>query len=139
MQALYQIEATGRYDPQILAAIWESSEASEEARRFAAELVRGVRERQAEIDRLIAGAAEHWRLDRMTLVDLSILRIATYELLSSEVPMTAVVINEAVEIAKRFGTYGSAAFVNGVLDRIAAELGVKESGSESDAARNGDG
>ncbi len=132
MQALYQIEVTGRYDPVAIAACWESARAGEEARRFASELLRGVRERQVEIDHLIAKAAENWRLERMAAVDLCILRVATYELLSSEVPMTAVIINEAIEIAKRFGSKDSPVFVNGVLDRIAAVLGVKEPVARSD-------
>ncbi len=131
MQALYQIEVTGGFDPQMVAATWEDVRVSDEARRFAACLVSGVRERKAEIDRLIAQAAEHWRLDRMSPVDLSILRVGTYELLTSEVPMTAVIINEAIEIAKRFGTQDSPQFVNKVLDRLDSILGVKEAGREN--------
>lgn len=126
MQALYMIEVTGRYEPETIAYLWEQENAKDETRRFAGELLQGVRERQVEIDRLIAHAAENWRIERMSLVDLCILRVATFELLREERPPTAVILNEAIEIAKRFGTTDSYVFINGVLDRIASELGVKD-------------
>ena len=84
------------------------------------EAVRGVWERLEEIDALIGEAAEHWRVGRMTLVDRNILRLGAYELsLGSDIPF-AVAINEAVELGKRFGSEESGAFINGILDRIAA-------------------
>lgn len=88
--------------------------------RYAAELVAGVGERQGDIDRLIAAAASGWRLERMPAVDRQLLRIAVYELLAHpEIPV-AVVLDEAVELAKAFSTEGSGRFVNGVLATIAA-------------------
>jgi len=78
----------------------------------------GVWGRVEEIDALIGEAAEHWRVERMTLVDRNILRLGAYELsLGSEIPF-AVAINEAVELGKRFGSEESGAFINGILDRI---------------------
>jgi len=86
--------------------------------RYYAEAVRGVWDRIGEIDALIGEAAEHWRVERMTLVDRNILRLGAYELsIESDIPV-AVAINEAVELGKRFGSEESGAFVNGILDRI---------------------
>lgn len=86
--------------------------------RYYAEAVRGVWNRIVEIDALIGEAAEHWRVERMTLVDRNILRLGAYELsLASDIPV-AVAINEAVELGKRFGSEESGAFINGILDRI---------------------
>jgi N utilization substance protein B len=81
--------------------------------------VRGVWEHRAEIDGLIREAAENWRLERMALVDRNILRLGAYEIRhGGDIPF-AVAINEAVDLAKRFGAEESGAFVNGILDRIA--------------------
>ena len=92
--------------------------------QFCETLVRGVALRMAEIDALLHQASRNWRLERMARVDRNILRMAIYELrLAGEVP-AKVVINEAIEVAKRFGTAESPAFVNGLLDRILQEGGV---------------
>jgi transcription antitermination factor NusB len=82
-------------------------------------LVRGTIEQKAEIDRRISEAAEHWRIERMAVVDRNILRMATFEMAftKGDVP-PKVAINEGIELAKRFSTAESGAFVNGVLDRI---------------------
>jgi transcription antitermination protein NusB len=89
---------------------------------FARELVTRSREHQAEIDDVIQAASRNWRLERMSRVDRNILRLAACELrFAPEVPVK-VVINEAVELAKRFGAAESPAFVNGILDRIAQGL-----------------
>jgi N utilization substance protein B len=84
--------------------------------------VRGTKGNQAKIDALIAQVTEHWDLERMAVVDRNILRLAVYELLwSTEVP-PKVAINEAIEIAKKFGTQESSRFINGILDRVHKEL-----------------
>jgi N utilization substance protein B len=94
----------------------------ERSEEFAAGLVGGTRDKLAEIDDIIKQASRNWRLERMSRVDRNILRLATYELgHTPEVP-TKVVINEAVELAKRFGAAEAPAFVNGILDRIAHGL-----------------
>ena len=98
-------------------------EVEEHAQQFARELVAAAAQRAAEIDELISAASKNWRIDRMSRVDRNILRLGACELLTfRDVPLK-VVINEAVELAKRFGTAESSAFVNGVLDRIANALG----------------
>lgn len=88
-------------------------------RLFAENLVRGVIEFRAVLDETIAGVAHNWSLERMSAVDLTILRMAAYELLyQPEIPVR-VTINEAIEIAKRYGTEESPPFINGLLDKIA--------------------
>lgn len=94
-----------------------------EARRFAEGLVHGVRGTVAEIDRVLAQSSRNWRLERMNWVDRNILRMAAHELHSIKSVPARVALNEAIELAKRFGTHDSAAFVNGVLDRVMEEYG----------------
>ena len=84
---------------------------------FALSLLDGVREHRAELDQVLAGKAENWSLERMAAVDRNILRLGAYEILYAGTP-GQVVINEAVELAKQFGAQQSAAFVNGILDRV---------------------
>lgn len=88
-------------------------------RLFAETLVRGVIESRAVLDEIIAGVARNWSLERMPAVDLTILRMATYELLYQPETPARVTINEAIEIAKRYGSKESPPFVNGLLDKIA--------------------
>ncbi|HSL92579.1 MAG TPA: transcription antitermination factor NusB [Candidatus Limnocylindrales bacterium] len=90
--------------------------------------VRGVWEHREEVDTLIRRAAEHWRLERMALVDRNILRLGAYEICrSADIPYV-VAINEAVDLAKRFGSEESGAFINGILDKI-SEISRKKKGS----------
>jgi N utilization substance protein B len=89
-----------------------------EVRRFAEELILGVAENLEKIDQVIEEHSTNWALDRMARVDLSLLRLATYELLFRLETPTSVVINEAIEIGKRFGSKDTPAFVNGILDKI---------------------
>jgi N utilization substance protein B len=88
--------------------------------QFAEGLYRGTLERRAEIDARLAAVAENWSVERMAAVDRNIMRLGAYELLfQSDTPLR-VVIDEAIELAKRYGTAESPAFVNGILDRLAA-------------------
>ncbi len=85
---------------------------------YAQTLLTGIDTQKAEIDGLIAGASEHWSLQRMALVDLNILRIATFEMkLSSEVPARAA-LNEAIELAKQYSNTESSGFINGILNKL---------------------
>jgi N utilization substance protein B len=127
LQALYQLDLLGEADQgRSLDVFWTHFEAPEDVKAFARELVEGVRDRRGRIDALLAESTEHWRLSRLSRVDLNLLRLATFELLARTDIPTSVSINEAIEIARRFGSADSAAFVNGVLDRVAEVLGVKE-------------
>lgn len=96
-------------------------EMPEAARTFAKELVCGATEAAEAIDELLRKAARNWRLERMAVVDRNILRLASYELLQGTTPV-AVVLDEAVQLAQRFGDDPSPAFVNGVLDGVARFL-----------------
>lgn len=93
-----------------------------EGESFAENLLAAAAEHKAEIDELVQGASKNWRLERMSTVDRNILRLAAAELLYDKSVPTKVVINEAIELAKRFGTGDSAAFVNGILDRVASKV-----------------
>lgn len=93
-----------------------------EVRAYARALVDGAMARADEIDRRISEAALHWKLHRIAPVDRSVLRLAIFELLERPDVPPKVVINEAVDLAKKFSTEGSGAFVNGILDRIYGEL-----------------
>jgi N utilization substance protein B len=86
---------------------------------FASSLIAGVRRNHAELDHLLAQTADHWSLERMAATDRNVLRLGAYEILYADTP-GRVAINEAVELAKRFGTKQSAQFVNGILDRLLA-------------------
>jgi transcription antitermination protein NusB len=99
-----------------------NSAASPEVRGFAEDLFRVATDRVAEIDKLIEGHAEHWRMDRMAAVDRNLLRAGVAELLGYPDTPRAVVINEAIEIARKFSTPEAAQFVNGVLDGVAKDL-----------------
>jgi len=121
LQMLYQWEV-GQSDIEIvLRTYWEleppGSAPTDEARAFAEQLARGTTANLKVSDPLIAEEAEHWRLSRMAVIDRLILRLAVYELLHTDTPR-AVVINEAIELAKKFSTEDSGKFINGVLDAI---------------------
>lgn len=93
---------------------------------FAEEIIRGVKAHSVEIDRLISEKSKHWSIARMARVDLSILRMAIFELLfRGDIPRN-VTINEAIEVAKKFGSEDSPAFINGILDEVAAGVPDKE-------------
>jgi N utilization substance protein B len=123
VQMMYQLDLSGE-DPEKAVTLYQQYLGqAEDADEFAIELVRGCAAALDEIDAKIREVSKHWRLERMARVDRNILRLATYELLKlPEVPRR-VTLNEAVELAKRFGDENSPAFVNGVLDRIASDLG----------------
>ncbi|HZY05176.1 MAG TPA: transcription antitermination factor NusB [Anaeromyxobacteraceae bacterium] len=131
LQALYQIDVASTDLEEALARFWRSFEPVErEVRETAEVLVRGVAAHRRQIDEAIEAVSMNWRLDRMAKVDRNVLRLAVHELLHRpEVPVK-VVIDEAIELGKKFGSESSGAFVNGVLDRIAAGL---------PAARRGEG
>ena len=127
LQALYQLEMTPGSIGDALDSAWaaaeEGSRREPEAIKFARELVEGVIANQAEIDRLIEQHSHNWRLDRMSRIDRNVLRLGVFELKYRPDIPKKVSLNEAVELGKNFGTEESSAFVNGLLDRVAAALG----------------
>ena len=123
LQFLYQLDQTGAADPAPFEEeFWKRHPVDDAARAFASSLVRGAKAHQPKIDAIIAESTEHWDLERMAVVDRNILRMAVYELLCEPSVPGKVAINEAIEIAKKFGTGESSRFINGVLDRVHREL-----------------
>lgn len=125
LQALYMLEIGPPSTPEdALASSWQAADEDGPpdpvANAFALKLVRGVRERLAELDALLDATSQHWRVARMQRVDRNVLRLGAFELLHLPDIPRKVSINEAVELGKEFGTEDSSAFINGLLDRIAA-------------------
>ena len=118
LKFLFMLDLRGIEVREELTDFLVSSDASNEARHFAKILVNGYLDREAEIDRRIDEAAENWDLKRMASVDRNILRVAAFELLGDVETPDKVVINEAIEIGKKYGSAKSASFINGILDRI---------------------
>ncbi len=119
-------ESAGAFYDPLFYGEEEGGEAPEPD-RFMERLVKGAMERAVEIDQRISAHSEHWRLDRMSAVDRNILRLAVYEMLEGSTP-PAVVIDEALELARRFSGEDSVAFINGVLDAV-YRSGVGRTGS----------
>lgn len=107
---------------ELLEVFWEANVTSEDVREYATTLVKGTIVNLEQIDKAISDSSENWTLDRMATVDRNILRFSTFELLHRfEIP-SSVIINEAIEIAKKYGTEESGAFINGILDRITKDV-----------------
>jgi N utilization substance protein B len=118
LQVLYQLDIRPGEPMEALDVYFENFRPSEKAREFCQRLIEGVYQNREEIDRLIEENAENWTLKRMTVVDRNILRVATFELTHcSDIPFKAS-LNEAIELAKKYGADDSGAFINGILDRI---------------------
>lgn len=125
IQMLYQMDVSNLAPNRVIYLFWSNLGTSvpDDIKEFANQLVRGFSEYREAIDKTICSVSQNWRLARMACVDRNIIRLAVYELLMlNDVPRN-VTINEAIELAKQFGDESSPSFVNGVLDRIALELG----------------
>ena len=127
LQVLYALELNPINVQEMLRLSRENSRASaEEARVFAEELVAGVVANRDAIDKIIVEKSKNWAISRMARVNLNIIRVAVFELaFLSDIPKN-VTMNEAIEVAKKFGTEDSPAFINGMLDEIAATISEKE-------------
>ena len=125
---LYQHDVGKQPPADILETFWEMNEHPLKVQEFANKLFEGSLARLKEIDKTIQQHTKHWRLSRMAAVDRNILRLAVFEFLTSPRTPETVVINEALEIAKKFSTHESAQFVNGILDSIKTDLREKEAG-----------
>lgn len=118
LQMLFQLDVTGATPPEIFRHFWTDQHVDDATRAFSERLVSGVHEQREQTDRMIARCAEHWRIERMAVVDRNVLRIALYEMLHDPRTPPAVAIDEAIEVAKKFGGAESGAFINGVLDAL---------------------
>jgi N utilization substance protein B len=118
LQMLYQWDVTREPMARVAASFWKVRTTTDETRARAEHLAAGAQQSLSRIDEAIAASATHWRFDRIAAIDRNILRLGAYELMMEPETPPAVVLDEAVEMAKRFGEADSPAFVNGVLDAI---------------------
>jgi transcription antitermination protein NusB len=123
LQMLFQADMGRQSAEEVRRSFWREHEGiNEDVKGFAEDLFRVATDRTAEIDGLIEHHAEHWRMDRMAAVDRNVLRSAVAELMGFPATPRAVVINEALEIARKFSSPESVQFINGVLDSVGKEL-----------------
>ena len=124
LQFLFQSDFGDKGDiGRSLKQFWVDKEKDDEVKKFATEIIKGTLSGLDEIDATINKSAEHWVLQRMAAVDRNILRFAVYEILHRKDIPSAVTINEALEIAKKYSSSESAPFINGLLDKIAKNAG----------------
>ena len=122
LQMLYQSEASGTPMAEVAASFWEGRDAAAEVRAFADRLAGGTVTSLGEIDAILSESLENWRLERLAIVDRNILRLAVYEFLHETETPPIVVIDEAIEVARRFGGEDSSQFANGILDAVRKKL-----------------
>jgi N utilization substance protein B len=130
LQMLYQAEAAAQAMSDVMPQFWTQTEAPEEARDYAERLAAGTHAALAEIDLLLSESLENWRLERLGIVERNILRLAVFEFLHESETPPIVVIDEAIELAKRFGGEESGQFVNGILDAMRKKIEARR-GSET--------
>lgn len=122
LQVLYQIEIT-KQDPLQAFDQWKAHFSSKEGEdEFAEQIILGVVGHRQEIDHLIRVHSEHWSLDRISMIDRNILRMAIFELLYCHDIPPKVTLNEAIDLGKRYGSEESGSFINGILDKIQKEV-----------------
>ena len=123
LQMLFQADLGRQPEEEVRKTFWKGrGEVAPEVRGFTEDLFRVARDRAAEIDQLIEDHAENWRMDRMAAVDRNLMRAAVAELLGFPQTPRAVVINEAIEIARKFSSPESVQFINGVLDSVGKQI-----------------
>ena len=121
LQMLFQWEIGRQQPKRIEDGFWRMTKADKNTRTFSEQLFEGVAADSEGLDKLISAHAENWRLERIAVIDRTILRLAAYELRSTKTP-PKVVLNEAVELAKTFSSEDAAGFINGILDAVLRAL-----------------
>jgi transcription antitermination protein NusB len=129
MQMLFQWEMSPQDPRKLEAKFWKAAKSEESTERFANELFEGATRQVTELDALIGQHCDNWRFERLAAIDRAILRLAIHELLAAKMPLR-VIINEAVDLAKKFSGDDSGSFVNGILD-AASKTYLKTSSSRS--------
>lgn len=129
LQLLFEIELTRDEPAEVVERAWRVRRPAADIRPFCERLVLGAWAQRAAIDDLVQECAEHWRLERMSAVDRNLLRLAAFELLFESETPPAVILDEAVDIARRFGSEDSPAFVNGVLDAVRRRIESRRTGA----------
>ena len=122
LQMLFQLDLAPEETEEAVEAFWNGKRVADGVREFAEQIVRGTMARREGIDAMLASCAFNWRVCRMPAVDRNILRMAVYEFLCEPDTPRIVVIDEAIEIAKKFGNDESGPFINGILDAIRLKL-----------------
>lgn len=123
LQILFGMDMTRSSASEALRLFWATNNsASNDVRSFTEEIVRGAEEKSGELDSLISNFSSNWKITRMSATDRNILRLAVYELKFCKDIPARVTLNEAIEIAKQYGTQDSGSFVNGILDKVAKSL-----------------
>lgn len=120
LQALYEIDCAHHAPGVVLAQRFAEAQMSNEGEAFTLELVTGIVRERERLDALIQRHAPEWPVDQMAIIDRNVLRIAIYEFAIAEITPTRVAINEAIELAKAYGSDSAPRFVNGVLGALAA-------------------
>jgi transcription antitermination protein NusB len=121
MQMLFQWDMSEQEPTKLEAKFWRAAKATDSTRAFANRLFEGAVKDTAAIDELIVKQAENWRLERLAVIDRAILRLAIYELRTTDTP-PKVILNEAVDLAKKFSSEEAGSFVNGILDAVHKSL-----------------
>jgi N utilization substance protein B len=129
MQMLFQWDMSRQDPAKLEAKFWRTAKAADNTRAFANKLFEGAAKDADELDALIVQHAQNWRLERMAIIDRAVLRLAIYELRVAETP-PKVVLNEAVDLAKKFSSEDAGAFVNGILDAVNKALVEKAAGTK---------
>ena len=122
LQLLFQLDLAPEETDEAVDAFWNGKRVTDGVREFAEQIVAGTMARREAIDAMVASCALHWRVSRMAVVDRNILRMSVYEFLCEPDTPRIVVIDEAIEIAKKFGNDESGPFINGVLDALRLKL-----------------
>ena len=135
LQMLFQLDVAGGMPADVYPHFWREHEAEADVKTFAEELVAGVIGERERLDAIIASTAANWRIERMAVVDRNILRMAVFEMAWFPGTPPVVVLDEAIEVGKKYGSEQSGAFVNGILDAIRkrierGEIPVAGSGGE---------
>jgi transcription antitermination factor NusB len=128
LKALYQIDIRGGATSDDLALFFANFPSDDRSRKFATELLEGVRRNIETIDRYLDEVVEHWNIRRLSRIDHNILRLAIFELIGLDEIPARVSMDEAIELAKRYGDKDSGRFVNGVLDQLAERLNLRNKG-----------
>jgi len=122
LQILFQLEFADGDLNSVLADYWKHQKQPDEVKEYAEWLVRGIHEHQTEVDQNIQEASKNWRLERMANVDRNVLRLAVFEMLFERNLAPPIIINEAIEVAKKFSGQEAGIFINGILDGVFKNL-----------------
>jgi N utilization substance protein B len=138
LQILFQLEFGSESLEEVLRDFWQHQKVASEVKDYGEYLVRGINQHKQEIDDIIQQASKNWRLERMAVVDRNVLRIAVYEMMIEKNLASPIIINEAIEIARKFSGQEAAIFINGLLDSINRRLRPEAQKREKVQLKNSD-